>query len=426
MKTERNRPSTERASNMEIMEMMDIRPLFMAAQPHAGKTNASPKEPQEGMPVTEAKQREPSMEENGTARGRRKGKDMGSIEIAYQNKDITSKMLAENLKGKSFRVYGLDLPEIRHVLPTNIPTVKANELRLDNIFELADGTAAIVDYESAYKDEDKVKYLHYMAGIASRYLKEKQPCPNLRMVVIYTGDIERNQVSMEYDIGAVKMSLECAFLSELDSKGIFQHLKQKVKKNERLDDEELMEVIILPLSYRNVEEKQQKIRESVELAAQIQDHGQQLFALSGILAFTDKVIDRETADKIRRAIEMTQVAQIFEEEKQQALLKVTQIFEEEKRQALQQATQMHEEEKRQALQQATQMHEEEKRQALQQAIQMHEEEKRQALEKTAKQIVTRMIKKNYPAEEIVSLVPSYSQNDVEALRIELDAAEDKN
>ena len=33
--------------------------------------------------------------------------------IAYQNKDIASKVLAENFKGKTFRVYGLDLPDIR-------------------------------------------------------------------------------------------------------------------------------------------------------------------------------------------------------------------------------------------------------------------------------------------------------------------------
>lgn len=114
---------------------------------------------------------------------------MANEDIAYQNKDITSKMLAESFKGKSFRVYGLDLPEVRNVLPTNIPAVKANELRLDNIFELADGTAAIVDYESDYNKEDKVKYLNYLTGIANRYLKDKKDCPMLRMVVIYTGDI---------------------------------------------------------------------------------------------------------------------------------------------------------------------------------------------------------------------------------------------
>lgn len=84
--------------------------------------------------------------------------------IAYQNKDIVSKVLAENFKGKSFRVYGLDLPEIRRALPTNIPAVKANELRLDNLFELVDGTVAVVDYESVYRESDKEKYFNYLTG----------------------------------------------------------------------------------------------------------------------------------------------------------------------------------------------------------------------------------------------------------------------
>ena len=314
---------------------------------------------------------------------------MEPVEIAYQNKDITSKALAEQMRGKSFQAYGLDLPEIRWALPTNIPTVKANELRLDNLFELADGTAAIVDYESAYKEEDKVKYLNYLTGIANRYLKEKEDCPKLRMVVIYTGDIERRQTSGEYDLGAVKLTVERAFLSELDGEGIFQHLERKVGQNEHLDDRELMEFIILPLSYRTKAEKQKKIQETVRLATQIQDRSQQLFTLAGILAFTDKVIDRKTANKIRRAIEMTQVAQIFEEEKQQALTQAAQMFEEEKRQT-------------------AQMFEEEKRQA-----------EKQAAKSAYRKIVIQMIKKDYSSEEIASLVSSYSQDNVEELRKEL-------
>ena len=286
---------------------------------------------------------------------------MGDIEVAYQNKDITSKVLAENFKGKSFQAYGLDLPEIRRVLPTNIPTVKANELRIDNLFELADGTAAIVDYESTYSEEDKVKYLNYLTGIANRYLKEKTDCPILRMVVIYTGDIKRKEVSCEYNIGALKMEVECAFLSELDSEEIYKRLEQKVLKQEKLDDKELMEFIILPLSYRKKEEKQESVRKAVKLATLIEDRGQQVFTLSGILAFTDKVIDRETANKIRKVIEMTQVAQIFEEEKQQSI------------------------------------------------------------KNTSRQIVIRMIKKNYPSEEIASLVSNFSLDDVNALRKELES-----
>ena len=334
--------------------------------------------------------------------------------IAYQNKDITSKLLAENFKGKTFRVYGLDIPEVKAVLPTNIPSVRANELRLDNLFELADGTIALVDYESDYKKEDKVKYLNYLTGIADRYHRERKTCPMLRMIVIYTGDIERRQVSDEYDIGAVRMTLEPAFLSELDSGGIFRHLKEKVERNEPLNDEELMEFIILPLSYRKREEKEEKIRESISLAAQIQDRNQQIFALVGILTFTDKLIDMETANKTRRMIEMTKIGWIIEQEKQEAIAKL----EEEKQQALVKA----EEEKRQALVKA----EEEKQQALVKA----EEEKHQAPAKAeaekrqaAKESVIKMIRKNYSTEEIAFIVSSFSQDDIEAVRREIGEVE---
>lgn len=303
---------------------------------------------------------------------------MGQEEIAYQNKDITSKMLAENFKGKTFRVYGLDLPEIREAKPTNIPAVRANELRMDNLFELEDDTVAILDYESDYDKNDKIKYLNYLTGVANRYQKEKKDCPLLRMVVIYTGDISRGQVSGEYNIGAVKLHTETAFLSELDSDGIMERLGGKVERNEMLTDEELMEFIILPLSYRKKEEKEKRIQEAVDLAARIQDRGQQVFTLAGILAFTDKIIDRETANKIRRAIEMTQVAMIFEEEKQQAI-------------------------------------EAERARAAASERRAIEAERKKAAD-SEKQVVEKMLKKGYSTEEIVFLISNYSKDDVEALR----------
>lgn len=60
------------------------------------------------------------------------------------------------------------------------------------------------------------------------------------MIVIYTGDIDRKKVSARYNIGAVRMNVEAAFLSEPDSKKIFDRLKKKVEKKRLLTDEELM------------------------------------------------------------------------------------------------------------------------------------------------------------------------------------------
>lgn len=337
---------------------------------------------------------------------------MEQEDIAYQNKDVTSKVLAENFKGKTFRVYGLDLPQIKQALPTNLPAVKANELRLDNLFELADGSVAVVDYESDYDKADKVKYLNYLAGIASRYLNEKKECPQLRMIVIYTGDVQRSRVSAEYDIGAVQVTVQAAFLSELHTEEIFRRLKEKVEQGQLLADEELMEFMILPLSYRRKEDKEQQVRMAVELAVRIQDRKQQVFTLAGILAFTDKVIDRETVGKIRRAIEMTQAAMIFEEEKQEALARIEKekqtLVQEIKEKQLEIARII--EEKQEALAQK----EKEKQEAL-----IQKEKEKQKMAESEKKTVIRMIKKNYSSEEIVSIVTSYSQDRVEELRREI-------
>lgn len=256
-------------------------------------------------------------------------------DIAYQNKDITSKMFAEQLKGKSLQVYGVDTGRIRAVLPTNIPAVKANELRLDNLLELEDGTVALVDYESEYKRESKGKYLNYLSGIVNRYEKEGRICPNLRMIVVYTGDIRREAVSESYDVGAVKLTVEPAFLSEIDGENILSRLREKVGNGEKLDDREQMEFIILPLSYRTRREKERKIQETVELAVKIRDREQQLFVLAGILTFTDKIIDEESAKAIRRVIQMTKVAMIFEREKEEAVRQAVQEEQKRRRQAVQ-------------------------------------------------------------------------------------------
>ncbi len=56
-----------------------------------------------------------------------------------------------------------------------------------------------------------------------------------------------------------------------------------------------------------------------------------------------------------------------------------------------------------------------------QVAQIFEEEKQQALRESYRQMVIKMIKRNYSSEEITSLVSSYSQDDVEELRKEVEA-----
>lgn len=240
-------------------------------------------------------------------------------DIAYQNKDIMSKVFADKFADKSLKVYGLDIPKIKQVLPTNLPAVSANELRIDNLFLLEDGTIAIIDYESKYKKEDKIKYLNYITRVLERYKTEGKLDIKLRMIVIYTADVKPEEVQPEYNAGTLKFAITPAFLSQIDSKEVMDRLNKKVLTNEPLTDEELMEFIILPLTYKGDDDKKKALKSSIELAKQLDNEELSVFILTGILVFSDKVIDNETAKKVKEWISMTKVAKLYEAEKDAAI-----------------------------------------------------------------------------------------------------------
>ncbi len=254
------------------------------------------------------------------AGGKAQGKRMSeNSDIAYQNKDIMSKVFADKFADKSLKVYGLDIPKIKQVLPTNLPAVSANELRIDNLFLLEDGTIAIIDYESKYKKEDKIKYLNYITRVLERYKTEGKLDIKLRMIVIYTADVKPEEVQPEYNAGTLKFAITPAFLSQIDSKEVMDRLNKKVLTNEPLTDEELMEFIILPLTYKGDDDKKKALKSSIELAKQLDNEELSVFILTGILVFSDKVIDNETAKKVKEWIGMTKVAKLYEAEKDAAI-----------------------------------------------------------------------------------------------------------
>ena len=223
--------------------------------------------------------------------------------IVYQNKDIEFKLMSETYKEKSFEAYGLKLPKIKAVLPTNLPAVSANEMRIDNVFLLEDDSVAIVDYESEDKASNRVKYVNYIGRIMQRYDSQNQVIPKLRMIVIYTGDVETAEDTWELPCLTLKM--EQVFIHNLPDAEIYQSIKKKLDNNETLSDKELMQLIVLPLAKKGKEEKQKMIEQVVDLAKQIDDENMQAFVITGILVSSDKFIDRDYAKSVRRYLSMT-------------------------------------------------------------------------------------------------------------------------
>ena len=236
--------------------------------------------------------------------------------IAYQNKDIEFKLLSETYKNRSFEAYGLNLPRIKAVLPTNLPAVSVNEKRIDNLFLLEDDTLAIVDYESENKVANRIKYVNYIGRVMERYYQEERKIPDIRMIVIYTGDVIHAEPVFE--IKCMSLRMEQVFVRDLPAEEIYQIVTAKLDNGEELTEQELMRLIILPLAEKGNNAKQERIKQVIELSKKIEDN-QQVFVLSGLLVASDKFINRAYAEDIRRCLSMTKVFQIFEEEKQDAV-----------------------------------------------------------------------------------------------------------
>lgn len=234
--------------------------------------------------------------------------------IAYQNKDIASKVTGEALVGRSLAPFGRPDLKIVGILPTNLPAVESNELRLDNLFLLSDGAIAIIDYESEFDRTNFVKYMNYIARVIRRYADQKHldELKQVKMVVIYTADVE--SADSIYDLGGVVITVEPAFLIHLDTDEIYRGLSEKVRRRETLSEEELMQLMVLPLTVKGREKKQTVIVRAVGLAKQIPDRDQAVRVLSGILTFSDKVIDESYRERVKEDIQMTKIGQmIFED-----------------------------------------------------------------------------------------------------------------
>ncbi len=240
-------------------------------------------------------------------------KDTG-IAVAYQNKDIVSKLFGNHMKGKPLSLFGLgtDL-KVVDVKPTDIPLVRARELRMDNLFELEDGSVAILDYESEYRKTNFTKYGRYIVDVIERYLKEGKE-PDIHMMVLYTADIERAETVLGRT--ACRIQTEAAYLTGAPSEEWLEQARKSIE-NQTITDETLMHLVILPLTYKGEEKKQKAIKECVDLARKISDKEQESFVLAGILSFTDKIISEETRQYIKEVLGVTQVGRMLMDEGRQ-------------------------------------------------------------------------------------------------------------
>ena len=243
-------------------------------------------------------------------------------DIAYQNKDIALKYFGDALKNKDLTVYGLPHIRIKDTRPTNLPAIEVNELRMDNLFILEDSSFALIDYESTFGIHDIVKYVNYIARILKRFVRQeggrnsergRKRLPVIQLIIIFSADISDIDPNI-LDVGCMQLKIEPVYLLRMETEKVYSKIQYKVENKETLNDDEMLEMIVLPLTVKGKEEKRALVEETVRLAQEIQDEEQRMQALAGILTFADKILDKEYAKRIKEVIGMNKVEKLFYDE----------------------------------------------------------------------------------------------------------------
>ena len=234
--------------------------------------------------------------------------DTTSKEKNSPDRDALHKVLAQAYEGKSFAVLGIKLPPIRELLPA----IPLRDGFIDSLFLLEDGTYAVVEYASGCHKTDMAQYPNYIAKVMEKYDKGDGNF-DLHLIIIYTGDVEK--ADPVFDCGCLTLRPKQVFLSRIDGGAEFDAIRQKIHSGIVLTDDDLMKLVILPLTVPGSEGKQEMLEKVVDLAEQITDEEQRIFTLSGVIVASDKFINREYLDQIRRRISMTQLGQLYEKEK---------------------------------------------------------------------------------------------------------------
>ena len=238
----------------------------------------------------------------------------------HQGKDVSCKFLADRFKDKTFAVYGLHLPAIKDFLPTEFPTVEASDRIADHVFLLEDGSYAIVDYESDFKPEKKLEYLEYATRLYRRYFDPNKPI-KIRFIVIYTCKVKSAHSSI--DAGALRLDVEEAFMTHIDGDAEFERLKSKFRNGENFTDEDIMKLIILPITQTKNEDIVGMIDNVIEFAEEMKSKNTVaytdicVFVLAAMSTALKNYVTKKHKEKIKEVIAMTSLLQDIAYEKEQ-------------------------------------------------------------------------------------------------------------
>ena len=137
--------------------------------------------------------------------------------------------------------------------------------------------------------------------------------------MIYTCDVK--SAEKDLDVGALVVKTEQVFLVKMDWDDVIPEIRRKIAAKEKLTDDEMMKLIILPLTKKGQEAKAKMIDEVIDVTLQLKDVDDKAgtFALAAMYVGLINYISPKQEDRIMEVMNMTGIGQRYEERERKAV-----------------------------------------------------------------------------------------------------------
>ncbi|OAA83837.1 DUF4351 domain-containing protein [Clostridium ljungdahlii] len=188
---------------------------------------------------------------------------------------------------------------------TEIKNIEIKTGYTDYLFYTDDGNYLHFEFQTTDKRDDIKRFLYYDASLFYRDKKK------VRTVVIYSADIGKAD---EYiDAVTIKYGVEAIYMKQFDGDEKLEYLKKKIERREKLSNEDILTLTMLPLMSGKGSRSERAI-ESIELTDNLEDSENKLRCLSLLYALLDKFGDKISRKKLKEMITMTEIGKMIRDE----------------------------------------------------------------------------------------------------------------
>ena len=219
--------------------------------------------------------------------------------ISKQVYDIIQKHTSALFRDATLDFYGIQTAKIKELINVDLPVLEVREKSTDIVFLLEDNRYLHLEFQSSFSKKDLVRFVIYDSLL---YERDKR---QIDTVVIYSSDVKKANARL--DVGTVQFNPQVVMFDDYDGNAIYHELEKKLESGQELSDEDLLNLIFLPLMKTNIP-KDELAGKSIRMAQSIPDENKRNTCIASIFAFASKYLKDEDLNKLLEAIKMSDLA----------------------------------------------------------------------------------------------------------------------